>query len=247
MVEIRYGEHYEVADLAGKSVAEVRELYKSELDLPDKAQASLNGKGIGKKHEPETELNENDELSFEEKTRKGLVLLGAFVLTLAITGGLFAYAYLTDSTTIGATAVQADFASVTANATGIPNYTFIGSTRGSIEPGTLFNITRTSEYTGDLEVNVYLANIDELQKDYSFWMLRLELKDSGDTQMNIGSEIKILSLDSPLVSFACDNVTLVDTFYVNVLGGSYRVRGHGLGTFSADDPSIFCQINQAGP
>ena len=40
MVEIRYGEHYEMADLAGKSVAQAREQYKQEFDIPDKAKAS---------------------------------------------------------------------------------------------------------------------------------------------------------------------------------------------------------------
>ena len=247
MVEIRYGEHCELADLAGKSVAEVRELYKSELGIPDKTHASVNGKGMGKKHEPKTQLNGDDKLSFDEKNRRGLVMLGALLLALTITGGAFANAFLTDSKAIIASAIQTDFAAVTANATGVPAYTFIGRTRGSIESGTLFDITQATEYTGDLEVNVYLSNIDELQKDYSFWMLRLELRDGSDTQMNIGSAIQVLSLDNPLVSFACDNGTLVDSFYVKCLGGSYRVRAHGLGAFSADDPLIFCQVNQAGP
>lgn len=49
MTEIRYGEYYEMADLAGKSVAQAREQYKQEFGIPDKAQAKLNGKGIRQK------------------------------------------------------------------------------------------------------------------------------------------------------------------------------------------------------
>lgn len=39
MVEIRYGDYSEQADLAGKSVAEACEQYKLELGIPDKATA----------------------------------------------------------------------------------------------------------------------------------------------------------------------------------------------------------------
>ena len=72
MVEIRYGEHYEMANIAGKSVAQAREQYKQEFDIPGKARASLNGKGIRQKHELVTALGDNDSLTFAQKSRKGL-------------------------------------------------------------------------------------------------------------------------------------------------------------------------------
>ena len=46
MVKVIYREHGQQADLAGKSVAEVRELYKSEFSIPNRAKASLNGKQL---------------------------------------------------------------------------------------------------------------------------------------------------------------------------------------------------------
>jgi len=91
MVEIRYGKHYEMADLAGKSVAQAREQYKQEFGIPDKAKASLNGKGIGQKHELVTALAHDDSLTFAQKSRRGLFFIGAVLLALAITGGVFAY------------------------------------------------------------------------------------------------------------------------------------------------------------
>ena len=91
MVEIRYGEHYEVADLAGQLLAEAREQYKEEFGIPDKAQAKLNGKPVKKKLEAVTELGDGDEFSFAEKGRRGLILVGTFLLAIAITGSLFAY------------------------------------------------------------------------------------------------------------------------------------------------------------
>jgi len=242
MVEIIYGENNRQANLAGKSVAEVRELYTPELSIPDRAKASLNGEPLKKELEPEAKLNDGDQLSFEEKSRKGLVMLGALLLTLVITGGLFAYTYTTDSTTISATAVASDYADVSANAS--ISYTFHGRERGKIDGGMLFDVTRASGYTGDLEVNVYLANVDELQNDYSFWMLRVELTDSANVSKDLEGITQVLSLDNPFVTFICSDWAVPR--YVNALGGTYRAfpNVHGLTGYN---PLIFCQVNQVGP
>ena len=44
MVEIRYSNSNEVADLAGQTVREARKQFKSEFSIPDKAKAKLNGR-----------------------------------------------------------------------------------------------------------------------------------------------------------------------------------------------------------
>lgn len=69
MIQICYGEHCDLADLAGRSVAEAREQYKSEFDIPDRAQAILNDKLLKKKLEDWIMLEDGDDLSFEEKKR----------------------------------------------------------------------------------------------------------------------------------------------------------------------------------
>ena len=46
MVEIRYGDQYEVTDLAGQTVNEAREQFRSEFGIPDKARAKLNGSKV---------------------------------------------------------------------------------------------------------------------------------------------------------------------------------------------------------
>ena len=219
MVKVIYREYGQQADLAGKSVAEVRELYKSEFSIPDQAKASLNGKQLNRKLEPETKLGDEDKLSFEEKGGRGLVLFGALLLALAVTGGLFAYTYTSTSTTITVTLGSSDYADISANST--PDYTILGRTRGTIAAATLFNVDKNTSYSGDLEVNVYLSNVDELTKDYSFWMMRLELQDVGGSKVDIETITQVLSLDNPMVSFACDNWTAFDR-YIKVLGGSYR-------------------------
>lgn len=243
MIEIIYGENIKQADLAGKSVAEVREMYQVEFSIPDRAKASLNGKLLKKELEPEAKLNDGDQLLFEEKSRRAAVLLGSLLLALVITGGLFAYAYTVASITITAGAVTSDFAAVSANATGVASYSFWGKQRGAIESGMLFDITRESTYTGDLEVSVYLSNVDELQKDYAFWMLRVELTDINGNKVDQEGATQVLSLDSPFASFICDNWTA--TRYVECEGGSFRAfpAVHGLTGYN---PLIFCEVLQTG-
>jgi len=177
------------------------------------------------------------------KNRGAKVILGALILTLVVTGSAFAYAYTTTTAEIGASAYATDYADVSSNAS--ISYNFHGRERGIIGAGVLFDITKASTYTGDLEVNVYLSNVDELQKDYSFWMLRLELIDSGNTTTKDMEGItQVLSLDNPFVTFIGDDWT--EPCYVNVLGGSFRAFPivHGLTGYN---PLLFCQVTQVGP
>jgi hypothetical protein len=46
MIEIRYREQFDISDLAGQTVNEARNKFKTEFDIPDKAKAKLNGKFI---------------------------------------------------------------------------------------------------------------------------------------------------------------------------------------------------------
>jgi len=243
MGEINYGEHKQQADLVGKSVAEARELYKSAFSIPNRARVSLNGKQLKRKLESAIRLSGDDNLSFEVPSRRGLVMLGAFMLTLAVTSGVFAFTYTTTSKTITVGVGAADFASITDNGTSF-DYTILGRHRGAITGGTLFNVTRTTGYTGDMEVNVYLSNIDELTRDYSFWMMRLQLQNNSGTPVDVEGITQVLSLDSPVVSFAVDNWTANDR-YVVVLGGSYRA--FPFAWLSGEDPVLFGQVVQAGP
>ncbi len=110
MVEIRYRDRYEAAALAGKHIGEVREQYRSGFSIPDKARARLNGNKISGKHEPKTTLSENDKLSFEDRSRRGLFFAGAVMLALVITGGGYAYAYLTATTAVDVTAAGDEIA-----------------------------------------------------------------------------------------------------------------------------------------
>ena len=84
--------------------------------------------------------------------------IGTLVAALAITGGMFAYAFTTQTTTLGAVSISSDFANVTVNNT-VPNFAVLGSYRGRIPQGQLFEVSPSANYSGDLQVNVYLDNL----------------------------------------------------------------------------------------
>lgn len=244
MVKIIYGEYSQEADLAGKTVAEVRELYKPEFSIPDRAKANLNGKQLKKELEPKAKLGDDDKLAFEEKSRKALVLLGAFLLTLAVTAGLFVYTYTVTSKTITVHLGTADFGNVADSGTSF-NYDLLGRAKGTIRTGYLFSLTADADYTGDMEVQVYLSNIDELIKDYSFWMMRLQLVHSDNVTVDIEGITQVLSLENPMVSFAVQSDNLSETCYVRCLGGSYKA--FPFAWLTGYNPVLFAQVVQAGP
>jgi len=252
MVEISYGEHYELAELAGMSIAEVRERYKSEFEIPDRAQAVLNDKPLKKKLEAEVKLEDADELSFELKQRsRKPVFVAALLLALAISGGLFAYTWTTTSATLTLTAAGGDFASVAANTTGISSVTWqpFGRYRGTIPAGNLFDVMPETGYTGDLEVTVYLANADELSKNYRFWMIRLQFVDSTGNACDVQGGTQVLSLNNGQASFytTSTNYTAGSWHYVKCIGGSYiGLPWVGSGWDSTYNPLLFCEVTQAG-
>jgi len=253
MVEVRYGEqHFEVDDLAGKTVAEAREQYRDQLDIPDKAQARLNDKEVKQKLEAETVLHDCDELVFAVKSRKKLMLVAALIAALAGTGGMFAYTWTTASATIGATA-DSDYAAVEP-ASSLPTFSgnILGRFRGDVPTGYVFEITPDSDYTGDLQVDVYLTNADELTLAYKHLNMKLELWDSdATTPANLfataGHTFQVLTLDNGRVSFPLDISTGTSPFKVKLAGGSFTT--HSSSPLAWDGsaevaPLLYCEVTQ---
>ncbi|MDI6814899.1 MAG: hypothetical protein QMC90_02290, partial [Dehalococcoidales bacterium] len=182
---VSYKEQREQAHLAGRSVAEARKMYTPVLNIPDKAQAKLNGKEVKRKLEAETILDDGDELYFYEKVRnRKLILIGALMGALALTGGMFAYTYTTASATISAVA-KSDFAKVEPYETLEFTTKVFGHYRGNIPSGRLFKITPDADYTGDLSAKVYLTNADELGLAYKHLNMKFELLDANGVTVNV--------------------------------------------------------------
>jgi len=240
MVEIRYGERYEMADLAGKSVAQAREQYKQEFGIPDKAQASLNSKGIGKKHESMTALGDDDSLTFAEKSRKGLFFIGAILLALAITGGIFAYGATTATVTLGLTA-KTDFAEV--EAASPPTWNVWGSYKGRVTAGDLFTITPEADWTGDMSVTLTIANAQDLVEAYKMLVLEIEVWDDVANTIATGSTTEYLTLGKGDIEIDFEQGAPAGTYTVKIISG-YYITHKGGWTDGKEDPLIMCQVLQ---
>lgn len=166
--------------------------------------------------------------------------------SLVVTGGMFAYAYTAASTSITANAASADFADIQVSGN-ITSYNLLGSYRGQLPAGYLFEVTPTTGYNGDLQVNVYLANPDELSKNYGLWMLRVRLVDGSDNYQDLEAITKVLSLNNGVVSFISDNLTPGTTYYIKTTGGVFRSFPFVYLTLGAtEQPSLYAEVIQAG-
>jgi len=255
MVEIIYGEHSEQADLAGRRVTEARHQYKPVFNIPDRAQAILNGKPVKKKLEAETLLNEGDELSFEEKSRKGLVLLGTFLLALAVTGGVFAYGYAMASVTLGVIAAP-DWVTVSQSTTATSiTWDVFGRYIGTLPTDSdLFDITTDPAWSAFFEARVYLTNTDELVNGYRYLNMKLELVDRdgavADKQglETIGDDTyQVLNLRNAEVTFFVEHISLAGSPYtVKLVGGNFMAHPSAWFTAGNEDPELWIEVTQAG-
>jgi molybdopterin converting factor small subunit len=249
MVEIRYKDQFEVSELAGQTVSEAREQFKAEFGIPNKAKAKLNGSKVKSGAELDTVLNDDDKLTFAVTRSKGVYLVGALLLALAITGGIFAAGFINATTTLTATTVASNFADVSVN----PQFSQItwnafGFFKGSIPgPHGVFNISPAVGYTGDLVTTVTLGNADQLVKRYRVLALQLEMVNASDNSSidvsaGNGQTWVMLTLDNGAVSMftpATGNMT------VRVKKGFYITQVFpAAGWTGSASPELFCEVAQ---
>jgi len=257
MVEIRYGEQYEVTDLAGLTVSEAREQFRAEFGIPDKARAKLNGRKVKANLEPDTVLNDDDSLSFSVAKNRGAYLVGALLLALALTGGVFAFGFINSSTTLtGADVSNYNFADVSANS-GYSNIVWSGHGffKGSLTgiPQGIFDInTKDSDYSGDLVVTVSIGNADALSKYYRVLALKidmvtpdgnlLDINESGD---NTTDDWVMLTLDNGSVSMFPGGTANICT--VRIQSGFYITHAKPYSGWPSEgdpEPDLFCEVAQ---
>lgn len=243
MVEIRYGEQYEIVDIAGQTVSEARNQFKEEFGIPDKAKAKLNGSKVKPGAELDTVLNDDDKLAFAVSRSRVPLLIGALLLALAVTGGVFAFGFLNANVTLSAT-THSDFATVTANTDGVSFHVW-GLYKGMIfADKDLFYIQRNPDWTGDLVTTVTLGNVGDLAKYYRAFGLTLVMIDT-DTGLPIdlglsADDVVLLSLDYPSVNMFTSGTT---NMTVRVKTGFY-VAQHFFPTGGDPSPQIFCDVTQ---
>jgi hypothetical protein len=262
MVEIRYGDQFEISDLAGQTVGEARGQFKSEFGIPDKATARLNGSKVKTKAEIDTVLNDDDKLTFAVSRSKTPFLIGALLLVLAITGGVFTYGFINASTSLDSYAATQDFAAVTANdSANVTLWRPFGYYKGSIvstnfTKGGIFVIdTQTSGYEGDLAVTVSLANADTLAKCYRMLAIQLCMYDSKGNLLDINEsggaslteDYVLLTLDNGSVTMFPKGIAGGDIMTVRVKSGFYITHVWKAGNWSDPNaymPLLFCEVAQ---
>lgn len=255
MIEIIYGDNRELAPLRGKSIAEAREQYKSQFDIPDRAQALLNGKTVNKKLEPKITLDDGDELSFAKKKVRAPILVTALLVALTLTTGAFAYGYVTDTVTLTAVSrASADFAKVSADTSDPPEWTVWGLFRGAITDGTLFEIdTDNSTYTGDLVATISIANGEQLSKVYRVLALKIKVCDSNGDPIDINAsggsadekDFALLTVRNGAVDLFITQDGGHDIYKVKLDSGYYVSHIWGSGWPSgAHEPILFCDVGQ---
>jgi len=258
MVEIRFGDQYEVTDLAGYTVSEARKQFKAEFGIPNKARARLNGRKVRASIEDDMILNDDDKLFFVAEKSRAPFLVGALLLALALTGSVFAFGFINGNTTLNGSVANSNFAEVSVNTTGIASiswsgYGFFKSSIPVSANGTpMFNIdTATSGYTGDLVVSVTLGNSDQLAKVYRVLALKLGMYNADNTPMDINedgtanaaTDWVMLTLDNGSVSLFPNGSANITT--VRLMGGFYITHVKPFGAWGGSAaPQLFCEVAQ---
>ncbi len=254
MIEVRYGERFEVVELEGKSVADVRKQYKPVYDMPHKSKAILNGKEVEGDLEERMLLDDGDKLVFEHAKKKNrkLIMIGAIMAALAATGGVFAFTWTTAGASIGATA-DSEYATIEP-AGSLPSFStnVFGKYRGEIPSGEVFTITPDADYTGDMVVKVYLTNADDLTKSYQNLNMKLELWDDAETPVNIyasdtGHTFQLLTLDNGVATFDLEYDAGTSPYSVKLAGGSYTTNPRSPNDWNSGysvAPLLYCEVTQ---
>ena len=171
------------------------------------------------------------------------ILLISLVALLVVTGGMFAYTFTTATATIGVAAPTSDFANITAGS-GITAPTVFGKFTGTWPSSTLFDITPTDNYTGDLVIAVYLVNTGELTRQYHHVNMSVEFQDSTNSTADEQGTIQVLNLQNAEALFTWENGTGTGPYKVVLTGGGYRLHPFKTLTGGSYQPQIWCEVTQ---
>lgn len=171
------------------------------------------------------------------------LLIIAIAAVLIATGGIFAYTYTTATATIGVTAIQSDFAEVSANGT-YSAPTVFGRFTGTWPSGPLFDITPYPTYSGDLVIRVYLVNTGSLIRYYEHLNMSLEFWDTTNTSADEQGIIQVLNLQNSEVLFTWPSLNGTPPYRVELTGGSYRLHPWKTMAGGSVTPQVWCEITQ---
>ncbi len=171
------------------------------------------------------------------------LLIIAIIAALVTTGGTFAFAQQTSTTTITATSIGEDFATVTENLT-VTVPTVFGDYSGTWSTGSLFTVDPSTSFTGDLLIRVYLTNTGALARQYEHINMKLEFWDSDNTTADEQGEVQVLTLQNSEAFFTWENGTGNGPYNVVLNGGSFRLFPYKSLSDSSYQPQLWMEIRQ---
>jgi hypothetical protein len=117
-------------------------------------------------------------------------------------------------------------------------------TQSELPPGDLFDITPHPDYTGDLQLKIYLTNTAELIKAYSY--LNMELRVAKSLEAQKPPTYRLLSLENGVASFNIEGGS-AGIYTVELLGGAYRLVSSNPDEWAEGwsvVPELYCEVSQ---
>jgi hypothetical protein len=118
------------------------------------------------------------------------------------------------------------------------------TTQGELPNGNLFDIIPHEDYSGDLQVRIYLTNIANLLKAYNY--LNMELYMANSLEAKKTPHYQILSIENGVVSFNIEGGS-AKQYTVELSGGSYRLVSDNTDEWGAGwsiVPEFYCEVTQ---
>ena len=115
---------------------------------------------------------------------------------------------------------------------------------GNTPTGDLFEVTPHADYSGDLQVRVYLANTGALQKAYDY--LNMELYLEGSVEAGETPNYQLLTLENGLATFNLVGIS-GGSYTLSVTGGTYRLNSREVSEWEAGytvTPELYCEATQ---
>ena len=172
------------------------------------------------------------------------LLIIAIVAVLVVTGGTFASTYTTATATIGVTAIESDFATVTAENLTALAPTVFGDFNGTWSSGTLFTVTPDTNYTGDLVIKAYIVNTGELIRYYEHLNMAIQFTDNASAVADEQGITQVLNLQNSEVLFTWANATGTSPYKVELTGGGYRLHPWKSMSGGSVQPQLWLEIIQ---
>lgn len=117
-------------------------------------------------------------------------------------------------------------------------------TEGDVPEGDLYQITPQPDYTGDMQVKIYLTNTGALLKAYRYLNMELYVKNSLEAQKS--PRYRLLSLENGVAVFNIQGGS-ASSYTVEVWGGSYRLVSDDSNDWTEGwsvTPELYCEVTQ---